>query len=330
MFGVFGGPPATIDKQPAAMKVQLVVRYVNALKDTVIEADSDSEIVKNLPTSYIREQIREMHPELVRKRLKLLHNGRVLMSHTDFTKEIAYLQKSWDDYDDDDAVRAGASGATGPVKIYFHCIVGDNLSDQELADEEKLDQQPVKSTTEAPKGFDRLLSQGFSADDIEDLRRQFFRLHGTQLPANANATQIRELEDRWIDSSVNHEIDEFPANLRLNLGSNGTDSAYRANGGSEDEDLDASTAEGAGSPGASAARGGTAETVNVREQMILRDTQIHKGMFIGVCVGFALGGLALLLLFMDVGGVFGKRTRMAVISGVVVNLCFGILRLWGQ
>ena len=312
------------------MKVQLVVRYVNALKDTVIEADSDSEIVKNLPTSYIREQIRQMHPELAKKRLKLLHNGRVLMSHTDFTKEIAYLQKSWDDYEEEDAAGAGAGGASGPVKIYFHCIVGDDLSDQELADEEKLDQQPVKSTTEAPKGFDRLLSQGFSADDIEDLRRQFFRLHGTQLPSNANATQIRELEDRWIDSSVNHEIDEFPANLRLNLGSGGTDGASRTNGGSDDEDLDASTADGTGSRGGGAGSGGITDAVNVREQMILRDTQVHKDMFVGVCVGFALGGLALLLLFIDVGGVFGKRTRMAVISGVVVNLCFGILRLWGQ
>lgn len=313
------------------MKVQLVVRYVNGLKDTVIEADSDSAIVKNLPTSYIRQQIRQMHPELAKKRLKLLHNGRVLMSHTDFTKEIKYLQKSFDDADGSGGTVETADSQ--PVRIYFHCIVGDDLSDTELADEEKLDQQPAKSTTEAPKGFDRLLSQGFSSDDIEDLRRQFFRLHGAQLPSNANASQIRELEDRWIDSSVNHEIDEFPANLRLNLGTAGTDGASRANAGSDDEETDRSIAEGTGSGSSNPSRNGNINnggTVSVRDQMILRDTQVHRDMLVGVCVGFALGGLALLLLFMDVGGIFGKRTRMAVVSGAVVNLCFGVLRLWGQ
>ena len=313
------------------MKVQLVVRYVNGLKDTVIEADSDSAIVKNLPTSYIRQQIRQMHPELAKKRLKLLHNGRVLMSHTDFTKEIKYLQKSFDDADGSGGTVETADSQ--PVRIYFHCIVGDDLSDTELADEEKLDQQPAKSTTEAPKGFDRLLSQGFSSDDIEDLRRQFFRLHGAQLPSNANASQIRELEDRWIDSSVNHEIDEFPANLRLNLGTAGTDGASRANAGSDDEETDRSIAEGTGSGISNPSRSGNINnggTVSVRDQMILRDTQVHRDMLVGVCVGFALGGLALLLLFMDVGGIFGKRTRMAVVSGAVVNLCFGVLRLWGQ
>lgn len=313
------------------MKVQLVVRYVNGLKDTVIEADSDSATVKNLPTSYIRQQIRQMHPELAKKRLKLLHNGRVLMSHTDFTKEIKYLQKSFDDADGSGGTVETADSQ--PVRIYFHCIVGDDLSDTELADEEKLDQQPAKSTTEAPKGFDRLLSQGFSSDDIEDLRRQFFRLHGAQLPSNANASQIRELEDRWIDSSVNHEIDEFPANLRLNLGTAGTDGASRANAGSDDEETDRSIAEGTGSGSSNPSRSGNINnggTVSVRDQMILRDTQVHRDMLVGVCVGFALGGLALLLLFMDVGGIFGKRTRMAVVSGAVVNLCFGVLRLWGQ
>ncbi|KAG0680469.1 hypothetical protein C6P40_003666 [Pichia californica] len=307
------------------MKVQLVVRYVNGLKDTVIDTESDSAIVKNLPTSYIRQQIRYMHPDLSNKRLKLLHNGRVLMSHTDFTKEISYLSKNLDEDDNSNYNNHESTSLliTEPIKIYFHCIVGDKLSDKELQDEEKLDQQPTKSTTEAPKGFDRLLSQGFSASDIEDLRRQFFRLHGSQLPSNANAEQIRELEDRWIDSSVNHEIDEFPANVRLNLNSSGnTDNNNRDN----EQDT---TFEMNNNNNSNTNNNNNNNGFGVREQMIRRDTQTHKEMFIGVCVGFALGGLALLLLFMDVGGIFGKRTRMAVICGVIVNVCFGVLKLMG-
>lgn len=323
------------------MKVQLVVRYVTGLRDTVIDTDSDSDIVKNLPTSYIRQQIRAMHPELSKRRLKLLHNGRVLTSHTDFRKEISYLKKSLEEGEQEEEGETGetVNGHSNiePVRIYFHCIVGDELTSKELADEEKMDQQPTKSTTEAPKGFDRLLSQGFSNDDIEDLRRQFFRLHGSQLPSNANPSQIRELEDRWIDSSVNHEIDEFPSNMRLNLGSSGNNSTSGGiNNENDDDDDESTTPLISGSNGFNPANNVTTTNssndggMNVRQQMIQRDRQVHKEMLLGVCVGFALGGLALLLLFLDVGGVFSKKTRFAVISGVIVNLCFGVLKLWGQ
>lgn len=307
------------------MKVQLVVRYVNGLKDTIIDTDSTSPIILNLPTSFIRQKIRIAHPDLAKKRLKLLHNGRVLMSHTDFTKEIKYLSTNLDTDDNNNNLQ---SKIDEPIKIYFHCIIGDDLNDKELQQEESLDQQPIKSTTEAPKGFDRLFSQGFSNEDIEDLRSQFFRLHGSQLPSNATNEQIRELEDRWIDSSVNHEIDEFPANIRLNL-NNSIDNNFNndnsnINNDNEDNDINNSN----NNPN-NFNNNNSNSNFSVREQMIRRDTQSHKETLIGVCVGFALGGLALILLFMDVGGIFQKRTRMAVISGVIVNLCFGILKLLG-
>lgn len=310
------------------MKVQLIVRYVNGLKDTVIDTDSTSPIILNLPTSFIRQQIRTAHPDLAKKRLKLLHNGRVLMSHTNFTKEINYLSTNLDTDDDHD--NHNKLQDNEPIKIYFHCIIGDDLSDKELQQEESLDQQPVKSTTEAPKGFDRLFSQGFSNEDIEDLRSQFFRLHGSQLPSNATNEQIRELEDRWIDSSVNHEIDEFPANIRLNLNNstnNGNNNNNSNNSAFDDNDDDDTINNNYNNNNTTTNNNNS--NFGVREQMIRRDTQSHKEMFIGVCVGFALGGLALILLFMDVGGIFQKRTRMAVISGVIVNLCFGVLKLLG-
>ena len=69
--------------------------------------------------------------------------------------------------------------------------------------------------------------------------------------------------------------------------------------------------------------------VNVRQLMFQQNLQSHKDMFFAVCIGFALGGLALLLLFLDVGGIFDKKTRIAVLSGVVVNLSFGLLHSWG-
>jgi hypothetical protein len=320
------------------MLVQFVVRYVNSLKDTIINVDSNAQIVKNMPTGFIRKEIRANYPDLNNRRLKLLHNGRVLQSHTDFSKEIEYLQKNLDDDDDDNNLnnknnsdnRIGVESEE-VVKIYFHCIVGEELNSKELAEEERLDTQPVKSTTEAPKGFDRLLSQGFSATDIEELRNQFFRLHGSSLPNNANAEQIRELEDRWIDSSVNHEIDEFPTNIRF--------TPTTATGTSTGDDNEDDYGNFNGSIGSNQNQnlnlnGNTSttnnSTNNVREQMVQRDVQVHKEMLLGVCIGFALGGLALLLLFLDIGGIFGKKTRMALISGVVVNFSFGLFKSWTQ
>lgn len=320
------------------MSVQFVVRYANGLRDTIIEVDLHDDVVCNLPTSYIRKHIRDSYPEFANRRLKLLHNGRVLQPHTNFSKEIAYLSKNLDDDDDDNnddkANEETTQSSDVPVKIYFHCIVGEELTPHELEKEEALDKQPFRSTTEGPKGFNRLLSQGFSPTDIQDLRNQFIRLHGSNLPANANADQIYQLEDRWIDSSVNHEIDEFPANMRLPLNTNtsggnsvgGTSSGSTiggGNGGDEDDDdindTQRSTANAA-QPTAS----------NVRQQLVQRDVETHKETFLGVCVGFTLGALALLLLFLDVGGIFGKRTRMAVISGVVVNFSFGLFRSWTE
>lgn len=273
------------------MKVQFVVRYVNGLKDTIVEVDSNDPIVKILTAQRMRNEIRKEHPELSMKRLKLLHNGRVLSSYNDFSREIQYLQE----------------GNEGPVKIYFHCIIGENLTEDELKKEASLDQQPSKSTSEAPKGFNRLLSQGFSEADIEELRQQFFSLHGRSLPPNATQEQVQELEDRWIDSTVGHDIDEFPANVRFDQPTGNTDAD--AGEGTTSTDI-----------------GSTADT---RHQMIRRNLEAHKDLFFGVCVGFALGALAIVLLFLEVGGVFSKKTRMAIISGVIVNISFGILRNWG-
>lgn len=268
--------------------IEFVVRYVTGIKDTVIIPSPELHL-DSLSTNYIRQQIRLQNPQLAKKRLKLLHNGKVLLAHGDFSKDISYLKANLVDLE-----------TNAPIKIYIHCIIGDDLTNEELSKEEELDHQPEKSTTEAPRGFDRLLTQGFSNNDISDLRRQFFQIHGANLPNSTDVDALRNLEDRWIDSTVNNEIDEFPTNLNINSG----DSANNNTEQQEPTDM------------------------GIRSQLIRRESSLQKELFLGVCVGFALGGFALLLLFLDIGGIFGKKTRMAVVSGVIVNLSFGVLRAW--
>ena len=115
---------------------------------------------------------------------------------------------------------------------YIHCSLGDDLTPDELEREEasvrSLDRSispdargpsssssssggggggpPLSSTTTAaaPRGFDRLLSAGFSTQEIAVLRAQFLQLQSyTHTPDTMpTAAELRLLEDRWIDDSA--------------------------------------------------------------------------------------------------------------------------------
>ncbi|KAG7788154.1 hypothetical protein KL910_003037 [Ogataea haglerorum] len=191
-------PLSNSDLKSASRPVHFIIRFANGAPDVVVPAGTVANM-GDISTKYIRQQIRLKDKSLANKRLKLIHNGKVLLNHTDFKRKMHYLLNE-------------ESEGSEPVKIYVHCIVGEELSQKELAQEEALDRQPERSTSEAPKGFDRLLSQGFSAQDIQELRQQFQQIHGANLD-NQSPEALRELEDRWIDSTVNNEIDEFPANI---------------------------------------------------------------------------------------------------------------------
>lgn len=133
----------------------------------------------------LRKGVRQQVPSLQNKRLRFILSGRVVTESTDLSAE--HRKQNFD-------------------KFYVHCLVGDELSVEELQREDELDravQEP--STTPAPVGFDRLAGAGFSHEDIQSLRTQFRQLYG-DLP---DSNDIRQLEERWIDSSVNQEVDEF-------------------------------------------------------------------------------------------------------------------------
>jgi hypothetical protein len=133
---------------------------------------------------------------LQQKRLRFILSGRVLSDSTDLKDEYQRYIRFQDPSERDS-------------KFYIHCLIGDTLSVEELQRENELDNTvQEQSTTPAPVGFDRLAQAGFSQEDINALRRQFRQLYG-DLPQGEN-NDIRQLEERWIDSSVNHEVDDFP------------------------------------------------------------------------------------------------------------------------
>lgn len=116
------------------------------------------------------------------------------------------------------------STLTRQQSIYIHCSISDTLTTEELAAEAALatstapssTQPPVSddgtlaaaaagttSTTPTPRGFDRLLSAGFTPLEIASLRSQFLAIQAhTHTPDTMpSASEQRTLEDRWIDDT---------------------------------------------------------------------------------------------------------------------------------
>ncbi|KAJ5662760.1 hypothetical protein N7462_011686 [Penicillium macrosclerotiorum] len=62
-------------------------------------------------------------------------------------------------------------------------------------------QQPAASTTPAPRGFDRLLSAGFTPSEVTALRSQFLAVQSVSRTPDTMPTgeELRDLEDRWMD-----------------------------------------------------------------------------------------------------------------------------------
>lgn len=205
-----------------AEDVQVIIRFSDAslrdLKLPIID-------VKKVNINWLKSQVRSKISELNNKRLRFIRAGKVLNSETNFRKEFIQSQKfavdNSNNNDDNDNNDNGKEGEEINKIFIIHCLVGDVLSREEMARENELDNQvQEQSTTPAPVGFDRLASAGFSQEDINALRQQFTQLYG-DLQSNGNGSNnenerndIRQLEERWIDSSVN-EMDEF-TNVNIN------------------------------------------------------------------------------------------------------------------
>lgn len=286
------------------MKYTIVIRFtstsssVQNVKDLSIPLSINFErddVNKLVNVNWLKATIREKVNGCENKRLRLIYNGRVLNEATNFRKDIFEPKLR----------QLKLLGEQTEEKIYVHCVVGEELTAEQLAEENQLDNKPQQRTT-APEviGFDRLLQQGFSQEDINDLRRQFVLIYGTNLPSrrtdqindleeeeHAQST-IRQLEERWIESTVN-------------------------------------TAE----PGnASTQAAPSAEAPSNAEQQApphplsdLDDAHGNEDLLIGLLVGVFLGVLSLIFIVGD-DTICNKRQKMSIIAGVVLNCMFAIVR----
>lgn len=199
-------------------------------------------------------------------------------------------------------------------RVYVHCSIGDIvLSAADLSAEaamastflvqqqkdsttsslpvkqrtEEEDVEDMATTTPAPRGFDRLLSAGFTPSEVAALRSQFMALQSINHTPDTMPTgaEMRELEDRWMDEGSS--ADGAGVGLTGPVGGGGD--------------------EGGGGFGSSS-------------NSALND------MLWGAVMGFFWPiGCAMWLRREE--GVWSWRKGLAVFVGVVVNVAFGAVRV---
>ncbi|KAK0367370.1 hypothetical protein LTR91_007371 [Friedmanniomyces endolithicus] len=287
--------------------LDIVVRFSTSNPDLVIP------IVKPSATTglSLKRQIRaQLDAPASESRLRLIHAGKVLPDPAALSTSINVTRPPPTREDGSKSARAKGKQPDREIKtvasrVYIHCSIGDALTPAELAVEANEAQEadaallskPKTSTptireqdasastsdsttTPAPRGFDRLLSAGFTPAEVTTLRTQFLAIQShTHTPDTMpTGPELLALEERWLDSGSNPST--------AGGGSGGEDA-----GGFGDED-----------------EGGL------------------EDMLYGNLIGFfwPIGAMGWL---MREEGVWSRRKQIAVLSGFLVNLLFGSLRL---
>lgn len=261
-----------------------------------VSINTETENVNRLVTvSWLRNTIRDQVSAAANRRLRLIVDGRVLNETTDFRREI---------FEPRIRRESGlAPNNDAPVPVFVHCVVGDILSPRQLTQENELDRPQERTTAPEVIGFDRLLQQGFSADDVADLRRQFSLIYGTdsQLAGPIDDLEEQErhnrrermLEERWIESTV--------PNSGAGAGNTGERLAERHANGEQDARED--------------------EVVAAE----LDDRSGHEDVVLGLLLGMFLGAISLVLLVVD-DTVLNSRQKMAVAGGLFFNFSLSVVR----
>ena len=233
----------------AEKPLDVVVRFSSSNPDVVLNVPQPS----SLSIASLKLLIRDQLPAPASQaRLRLIHSGKVLIDDVALSRSVHITQPP--PVRDDENKSAKAKGkqpmreiATVAARVYIHCSIGDTLTGEELRLERQAaetadaailskttasttpgygQQDHETSTTAAPRGFDRLLSAGFTTAEVAALRAQFLAIQAhTHTPDTMPTGQeLIALEETWLDNGSN------PTNATQDNGTFGSEDA----GGLED------------------------------------------------------------------------------------------------
>lgn len=313
-------PPSPTDS------LELTIRFSASLPDLHLSISLAEQPHAN--TSTLKQLIRTHLPtEHSSHRIRLIYSGKALaddaplstslkrsLSHPPSRTSTPRPNNGADDAPSTLKGKAPIRDTLTPTqRTYIHCSIGDLvLTLAELADEARQAHptsasQPsgapqdathttptedgADTTTPPPRGFDRLLTAGFTPAEVSSLRLQFLAIQAhTHTPDDMpSPTTLRTMEDQWLDNSSSATA------LPADGGSAGTGMAANAPLLSSSEE----------------AEGGALDD-----------------MLYGAAMGF-FWPIGCLLWAAREEGVWSQRRRMAVVVGVVLNVGVAFVRFTG-
>ncbi|PWY87288.1 hypothetical protein BO94DRAFT_566122 [Aspergillus sclerotioniger CBS 115572] len=222
-------PPLTPSLHTTTDALYVTIRFSASIPDLPLDIYSPS----TTTSAGLKQLIRtRLPPHLSSHRLRLIHAGRGLEDKTPLSVSLKLPPTSTrsprppDTNSTSDPKGKGKAPARDHPRLYIHCSIGDIvLSATDLAAEASiastLHQQETSSsesgsqddgerrrkdvqastTTPAPRGFDRLLSAGFTPAEVAGLRSQFLAVQSVSRTPDTmpSGAELRELEDRWMD-----------------------------------------------------------------------------------------------------------------------------------
>ncbi|RKF62387.1 DSC E3 ubiquitin ligase complex subunit 3 [Golovinomyces cichoracearum] len=232
----------------------------------------------------------KLDSSLAQHRLRLIYRGK-LLKDDDILSEVLDIPPAPPPIQDPSG--KGKRVETLPERVYINCSIGDVLSPTELSAEAEeatfsshksrgrvkrqagySGSNPKKTTTASPRGFDRLLSGGFTVAEVNQLRLQFRSIQQSIHTPDTmpSPSTLLRIEDAWIDD-----------NARGGANVSGFDFGDDVFGGGAIDDM-------------------------------LWGNLIGFFWPLG-CVGF----------FMRENGVWSRRRKIAIFTGFILNMAFGIL-----
>lgn len=205
---VSNSPGPSTQSLPGNVPQSLVVRFTD---DKV--ADLEISITEKDTVRDVKNTIRLERPDLKKRRLRLIHSGRLLTDGTflySWLKKLDERQKRASAPPEDGNGGLEESASSNPQKStvanWLHCSVGREVEQNEEDMDDGLQAQQIQPA----RGFDRLASMGFSQSDITTIRRQFHIQNDSFLTGDEDFDHgdtydehARALEEQWIDSLDN-------------------------------------------------------------------------------------------------------------------------------
>ncbi|UKZ81857.1 hypothetical protein TrVFT333_009633 [Trichoderma virens FT-333] len=180
--------PLSSASSTASLPYHLTIRFSNSLPDLDLDVASPQTTTVLSLKKLIRERLSS------RNRLRLIYQGRLLLDSSALSSSIkpppppSSSPPTHENSSKDKGKGKAVDNGVAPVRVYINCSIGDELSAEELAEEQAAAANPLMN----------------HRSEIETLRTQFasIRTEGFAPDAMPSPDTLRNMEDEWIDSNA--------------------------------------------------------------------------------------------------------------------------------